>query len=590
MDRKNDTATTDLGVKVRWLLAAIADQKAIGIVSVVMLMFVALAKLPFPLITKYYVDNVLVGRTGLSIETLGMALFGIVVIGEVLSLASGIVSARFREFAIGSLQRHIYASILHLPLSVHHRKLPDYLFARLAHDTGQLQSFFAETFVLVVTNVLTFGVGLVAVLAINPRLTLITLPLLPLMVLFVFKRSGGLRRVSAEMQEEVGRFWGETGESLGIVEGIKQYGTEAFHERRFGTSLGRMIDANVRFSILSQLFSGGVSLGNGLMSVCVLYFGGRMVIEGSMTLGGLFAFMEFMSYVFGPVGMLSSLSGRLQTSVVCLNRVYDLCAIPPDPTYGCGPASGDTPAPESEECPAIEWVKLTFSYGRDKNQVHDLSGFCPAGGRIGIVGRTGCGKSTLFKLLKRTHSGYSGTIRIFGRNLDIIPHDELHAIIAVVPQAAFLFQGTIRDNISYGVVGASQTEIEAAATAANIHEDIVKMKNGYDTEVGTAGGTLSGGERARIGLARALLRKPRILLLDEVTSDLDANSERKISESLNSLAGSVSIVLIAHRLSTIVNCDHVYLLSEGRVLASGTHKDLIDKSSEYSEMCRAQAI
>ncbi|OIO89441.1 MAG: hypothetical protein AUK03_14520 [Anaerolineae bacterium CG2_30_64_16] len=116
------------------------------------------------------------------------------------------------------------------------------------------------------------------------------------------------------------------------------------------------------------------------------------------------------------------------------------------------------------------------------------------------------------------------------------------------------------------------------------------MKNGYDTEVGTAGGTLSGGERARIGLARALLRKPRILLLDEVTSDLDANSERKISESLNSLAGSVSIVLIAHRLSTIVNCDHVYLLSEGRVLASGTHKDLIDKSSEYSEMCRAQAI
>ncbi len=583
-----------LAWNLKRFLVFVKPYRKYGLGAVLLLFLSTLAQLPTPLVTKYVIDEVLIGTGRLSIDGVGgflmLLLAATLVVGYFSSLLAGVL----RERVVADIEAALFAHICRLPLRFFHEKQSGYLLSRIGGDAGSLQGLLAETAVNALRSVFVFIVGVVALLVLNTTLALGCLALIPLYVVAIRFFTRRIRRASGRMQEASARVWGRMDEYIQNVFTIKCFRAENACDAKTRSALDNQVAANLDFLRENVTYGGSTGLVAGLASTYVLVLGGRQVIDGDITLGSLMAFLAFVGYVFGPVRSLATLSADLQTSIVCLERIFELFDEPAEQERDGGRRATDIPQPVAPVPPAggqpgrVTMTDVEFSYEPGRPAIRGLSLDIPEGATVALVGRSGSGKTTTAMLLLKLYRRYRGHISLGGVPLRDLDTRLVRRGIAIVPQDIHLFSGSILENVRCGDTTITRRQVVDACRLANINEFVDELSAGLDTELGSAGVKLSGGQKQRLAIARALARRPQLLILDEATSDLDSESEEMIATALGNVADRCSLLIIAHRLATVVGADRIYVLDRGEVVGSGVHEELLDRCALYRELCGKQ--
>jgi ATP-binding cassette, subfamily B, bacterial len=371
-------------------------------------------------------------------------------------------------------------------------------------------------------------------------------------------------------------------DNLQGVRQIKAFSRQAHEDERFAARANDLRQGSLGIMRVWAVYSPAMSFAGALGVALVLWLGGHSVMAGTMTLGELVAFVVYLSLFYEPVSRLHGLNQMLQAARAGGERVFDILDTPEE---SVGTRSGRLPEPVRGE---VVYENVSFSYSDERPVLCSVSLHARPGEMIALVGPTGAGKSTLVNLLPAFYERTAGRITIDGTELSTVSLESLRSHISVVSQEAFLFNGTIRENILYGNLDASDEQMIAAARAANCHEFIARLPEGYDARVGERGVKLSVGEKQRVSIARALLKNAPILILDEATASVDTNTERLIQEALERLMKGRTSFVIAHRLSTIRNADQILVMQNGRIVEHGNHEALIAREGLYAKLARIQ--
>ncbi|MEZ0261842.1 MAG: ABC transporter ATP-binding protein, partial [Alphaproteobacteria bacterium] len=410
------------------------------------------------------------------------------------------------------------------------------------------------------------------------QLTLASLFVFPAAGFGVMKLSKKLRRISANMQARTGDLTSMLGQAFQGNRHVKSYGMEEFEKGRVNVIIENIYSLMYRVYRYSALIAPIAEMLGGIAIMTIVVYGGMQVMAGASTAGKLFSFIAAFLLAYEPMKRLARLNNILQMGYAALDRLYKVLDTPP--------LIADKPdAIELKvKNPTVAFENVSFVYADGTEALHDVSFGAKAGKTVALVGESGAGKSTILNLIPRFFDINSGSIKVDGHDIRNLTLKSLRASLAHVSQEVAIFSDTIRDNISYGSLGATEEQIIDAAKQAAAHDFILELPQGYDTRVGENGVKLSGGQRQRISIARAMLRNAPILLLDEATSALDANSERLVQAALERLQKGRTTIVVAHRLSTIMNADVIYVMAQGRVVESGTHAELLAAGGTYARL------
>ena len=428
-------------------------------------------------------------------------------------------------------------------------------------------------------NIILLTGGMAVSVYINWRLTVVVVVLLIAVMTFFVVTGRGLRRINRAGLEALGDSMGMISEALANIRLVKAFARETHEEGRAGSRLSEVYRLAIKGSKWEGLM-GAVGLGGvSMMFVVCAWYGGRGVLQGTFGIGDVLGFLFGMFIITTPMAQIASLYTRLQRAIGAADRIFGILDEPAEEAD----LPGALPFPEHGEG-EVAYEGVNFGYVQDSPVLIGLNLLLPAGKVTAIVGQSGAGKTTLSALLYRFYEPQSGGIFIDGVNVKDMQRSSLRTHIGIVPQDTILFNGTIRENIRYGRLDATDAEVEQAAGSANVHEFVMGFPDQYDTVVGERGITLSGGQRQRVAIARALLKNPRILVLDEATSALDTKSESLVREALDRLMEGRTTLVIAHRLSTVQNAHQIAVLDHGRVTEIGTHAELIRNNGRYAEL------
>jgi subfamily B ATP-binding cassette protein MsbA len=500
----------------------------------------------------------------------------------------------FQELAnqrlVHGLRCDLFHHLQHLPLRFFDRGRTGELTARVTSDIDSVEGFLPMLVDDVVTNAVLLVGTLYFLFRVEPTLTLYVAPTVLALTLALFLFKPRVRRFARRVRAMIGDLTAMASETLAGVRVVKGFLGEDYEQRRFATQSLQVLRARVGVVMLRSVSSATVDLGVLLGTVIVVIVAAPKVVAGTFSIGALVAYLGYLGKLYGPAKRLGKVNVSIQKVVAAAERIFEVQDMAPEERIEATSVVRPAPSPSvsRESAPSVRFEQVTFSYGDGRPALENLTLDIAAGEAVALVGRSGGGKTTIVNLLLRFYTPSSGRILLDGVPLDQIPLSELRGQIGLVSQDVFLFSGTIRDNIAYALPDVTDEEVVEAARRANAHGFISALPQGYASTVGERGVQLSGGQRQRIAIARAWLRRPRLLILDEATSHLDSESERHVQEAFNRVAEGRTVFLIAHRLSTLWNADKIAVIEKGTIVQVGRHEELLQSAGIYRRLYRLQ--
>ena len=536
------------------------------------------ATVAIPWLTGRAIDEIDSGnRDGLT--TLVLVIAGIALLRVVLSVARRLVAGRVSLAVEVDLRNLVYAHLQSLELGFFATTQTGQLMSRATVDLQSVRFFLGYGLVFIAQSALTIVLAAAAMLALQPGLGALALAPVPFVVLVAARYGRRSRPSLQEVQQRIAELTADVEENVSGVRVVKAFAAEPRRLERFRGSVTRVFDQSMDATRLRAFYNPFIGFLPNLGLAVILLIGGRQVINGTLTLGDFTAFYAYLLMLIGPMRQLGIALGLAQRATASGARLFELLDREPRLV---APADA-RPLPEGRG--RVELRDVTFAYeNAAAPSLRDVSLVVEAGSTVALVGGTGSGKSTLVRLIARLYDPTSGSVLVDGADVRSLDLGELRRSIAVVDDDPFLFSATVHDNIAYGRPQATREEVVLAAERAQAAGFIDELPQGYDTRVGERGLTLSGGQRQRLAIARALLADPRILVLDDATSSVDATTEQAIKEALREVMAGRTTFVIAHRLSTIALADEIVVLEDGEVIAHGTHDELLTRSELYAEI------
>ncbi len=601
----------------------------------------SLLRLIPPLLYRDLLDNALPNHDAARLNWLALGIIGVPLLTGLIGVAERYLSAIIGEGIIFDLRRAIYGHVQRMSLHFFTNTRTGELMSRLNNDVVGAQRAITSTLVNIVTNVISLVSTLIIMVSLEWRLTLLGVAILPLFILPARRAGRLLRRVTRERMEynaDMNALMNETLNVSGALL-VKIFGREPNEMARFTRRAVRVRDTGVRQALIGRWFSFGLSLAGAVGTALVFWAGGHLVLRGAFTAGTIIAFGTYLGQMYRPLSALTNARVEFATSLVSFERVFEVLDLPREikdqpgarplerphghvrfenvsfsyvPTAEDGNGAGGMGL---EDVPRFGWRQSAAPRPLSKgDQDRDGTGTTPQdseqlaaegerelrwalkdvtfeihpGQLVALVGPSGAGKTTITYLLPRLYDPTAGRIILDGLDLRDVKLASLADVVGMVTQETYLFHDTIRANLLYAKPDATYEELESACRAANIHEFIVSLPEGYETVVGERGYRLSGGEKQRVAIARVILNDPQILILDEATSHLDSRSEALIQEALERVMKGRTSLVIAHRLSTILSADLILVMDGGRLVEQGTHTELLAQDGIYAELYRTQ--
>lgn len=528
------------------------------------------------------IDQYIIPRDADGLWMLCLALVAVYAFSSAASWLQSFMMARFSQQMVRELRRDLFDRLQKLPLSYFDRTPHGDLMSRTTNDIENLSTTLNQSLIQLVTSVVTLIGALTIMLTLNVWLTLISLIVIPLIAFVTKKIAARTRRYFKGQQESLGQLNGYIEESISGQKIIKLCRREEAAAEEFHRKNEQLREVSTKAQIMSGLVGPMMNMSNHFTYIIISVAGGWMAYTGMIGVGIIVSFLNYSKQLSGPINELANQYNMIQSGIAGAERVFEVMDT----------ASEYKPELESKQLThvtgKVEFEDVCFSYKADHPILKHVSFTANPGDVIALVGPTGAGKTTIINLLTRFYDIDSGTIRIDGQDIGSLDKDQLRQQLGIVLQDAFVFSDSIRDNIRYGRLDATDEEIVAAAKLANVHEFIQKLPDGYDTQLSGGGSNLSHGQRQLITIARAILANPSILILDEATSSVDTRTEMSIQAAMNTLMQGRTSFVIAHRLSTIRNAKLILVINDGEIIERGTHDELMAMKGFYYELTSSQ--
>jgi ATP-binding cassette subfamily B protein len=534
-----------------------------------------------PFLLRAVIDTALPDKNVRLLAWLVAAMVGVAAISAAFGVIQTWISTRVGQQVMHGLRTSVFGHLQRQSVAFFTRTRTGEVQSRITNDIGGMQSVVTSTATSIASNLTTAIATAVAMVALSWRLTLISLVVMP-PAIYLTRRVAKMRRaITNEQQRELANLNVaiEEGLSINAIQLSKTMGTGPSLVRRFTATSARLIDLELQSQLAGRWRMASMSIIFAAIPAVIYLAAGLPITAGVMTIGTLIAFTTLQNSLFRPLTGLLNTSVSVISSLALFARIFDYLDLPVDITDPEHPVDIDPAAVTGH----VSFENVSFGYpGADRDAVSGIDLDVPAGSTLALVGETGSGKTTLAALIARLYDPTAGHVRIDGVDLRDLRLADLAAIVGVVSQETYLLHTTVRENLRYARPEATDAEIEAAARAAQIHDLIAGLPDGYDTMVGSRGHRFSGGEKQRIAIARTLLRDPRVLVLDEATSALDTETERAVQQAFDSLARGRTTITIAHRLSTVRNADQIAVLDHGHIIEAGTHASLLADNGRYA--------
>ena len=542
--------------------------------------------LAFPLVVRELLDAAFLAEDSAVLNRIAIGLLLLFAVLAVINFSQSYLTASVSEKVVADLRRDIFGALVYQPPGFFANRRVGELSSRLASDSGLIQGVLRFGVPEIIRQV-TFLIGaLVLVTITNPRLTLVTLTAIPFAALVGWFFGRRVRRLSTNIQDRLADAVARAEQVFTQIRTVQSFTRESYENEAYVGAVNRARDEGLRRAMARASLTGAVTFAAFGAIVGVLWVGGRLVLDGALSPGTLVAFLLYAVTISGAITSLAGFWANLQEAAGAARRIFEILDHPVAIESPTAPRRLPTPVRG-----VVRYEGVTFRYEPHLPRVLDgIDLVLDEGVTVALVGISGSGKSTLASLIPRFFDVEEGSVTVDGIDVREMALDDLRTRIGIVPQEPMLFGGTVRENLLYGNLEASQAEIEEVSLAAHAADFIEIFPDGYDQVVGERGVTLSAGQRQRIAIARVMLERPKLLILDEASSSLDSESEELIQDALERLMGGRTTLVIAHRLSTVIRSDRILVLDEGRIVDEGSHRDLLERSEVYDRLYRRQTL